>query len=1194
VGISSVSISAYDATGAAVGSTTSASDGTYTLSIASSATDAVRVEFTTPSGYQSSFQGGSSGTSIQFVDIPATNVNFGIHQPGNYCANNNADPLVASVCMRPGSTTGLASGLRTLASTRWSNRTALNDMFTHAQTGTTWGIAQDPGTGLVWTSAVLRRHAGLGPKGLGGLYATPTSGGSVAASFDVGTLVDQGGNPILLSSDNTQYTDAARGLSNTSPLSLDVVGYEGIGQVGLGDIDFSPDGHLWVTNLYEKTVLRIKINGTPSSPTLGAVTEYAVPQNNATTCVTGGGVTTNVARPWALEFDKTSGNMLVGIVCSNDSNAVSRDSASGGGAVLSLNAGGAGTWTRLTSVAFDRQRVIESLCTNLNSFSTNNCKLAKWKAWSNDFAAILALNPPSGTELWYPQPILSDIEILEDGSIVVGIIDRFNMQMGTENRQPTDTAQNQALKTSWTSGDTQLLCKTGASTWVQEASTTGYNPSGTATTQKGGCVGVTTTGGKTYESQGWAFTRTIYEDPSNDIFIYDVPPKQQPSNNGGVEFFNDVVCNPTGADYLDGSRWNLQICPNAYVVPHYEISQGGLAVWPPTGTQELVSSAMDPDNDLFRGGLRWYSMETGDSRKGLVFNTGDNSANFSFRKSSSMGDVEMLCDQAPVQIGNRVWIDTNSNGVQDPGESPVAGVTLSLFNANNVLVGTAVTNASGEYYFSSNVTEAAAGDGDHRGGGLTAGSTFSIKLNNAANFASGGPLEGYELTSPTQSSSSSALDTSIDSNASTVSAVAQMSVPVLLSGQNDHTFDVGFVRPAVSVGDYVWWDADKDGIQDAGETGIPNVTLSITKADGSPVVDVNGQPVTTTTTDADGYYSFGKLPFGQYKVTVTPPAGYVATVANAGSDTGVDSSTGSAISRNMTVSGDRDPTLDFGFYPDDSTTGGAGSAGDGSAQSPGGGSTQNPAGVKVSVGDYVWFDSDRDGIQDRKEKPIAGVVLSITKADGSTVVDVNGKAVTTAKTDANGKYSFDNLPPGQYIVKVVPPAGFTATKAGKGSDRGRDSSTGSAMSRNMTTNGDRDPTLDFGFYRPRVSVGDVVWWDRNADGIQRSGERGIINAILTLRTPDGKQVTDVFGKVVTPKITKSDGKYRFENLPLGRYIVKITYPRGMRPTTANRSDKSLNSSSYVARSINLTRDRQHDATLDFGVLGTPEPLPATR
>jgi hypothetical protein len=398
----------------------------------------------------------------------------------------------------------------------------------------------------------------------------------------------------------------------------------------------------------------------------------------------------------------------------------------------------------------------------------------------------------------------------------------------------------------------------------------------------------------------------------------------------------------------------------------------------------------------------------------------------------------------------------------------------------------------------------------------------------------------------------------------------------------------------VSVGDYVWWDADKDGIQDAGETGIPNVTLSITKADGSPVVDVNGQPVTTTTTDADGYYSFGKLPFGQYKVTVTPPAGYVATVANAGSDTGVDSSTGSAISRNMTVSGDRDPTLDFGFYPDDSTTGGAGSAGDGSAQSPGGGSTQNPAGVKVSVGDYVWFDSDRDGIQDRKEKPIAGVVLSITKADGSTVVDVNGKAVTTAKTDANGKYSFDNLPPGQYIVKVVPPAGFTATKAGKGSDRGRDSSTGSAMSRNMTTNGDRDPTLDFGFYRPRVSVGDVVWWDRNADGIQRSGERGIINAILTLRTPDGKQVTDVFGKVVTPKITKSDGKYRFENLPLGRYIVKITYPRGMRPTTANRSDKSLNSSSYVARSINLTRDRQHDATLDFGVLGTPEPLPATR
>jgi hypothetical protein len=276
----------------------------------------------------------------------------------------------------------------------------------------------------------------------------------------------------------------------------------------------------------------------------------------------------------------------------------------------------------------------------------------------------------------------------------------------------------------------------------------------------------------------------------------------------------------------------------------------------------------------------------------------------------------------------------------------------------------------------------------------------------------------------------------------------------------------------------------------------------------------------------------------------------------------------------MTVSGDRDPTLDFGFYPDDSTP--------------------VVAVVRVSVGDYVWFDGDRDGIQDRKEKPISGVVLSITKADGSPVFDVDGRPVTTTKTDANGKYSFDNLPPGQYIVKVVPPAGFTATKAGKGRDRGRDSSTGSATSRNMTTNGDRDPTLDFGFYRPRVSVGNYVWRDRNGDGIQQFSDKGIPNAVLTLRTANGKPVTDIFGNRVAPLMTKADGKYLFTNLPPGRYTVTITYPRGLRPTTANREDRGKNSSSFVAKSVNLTRDGQADFTLDFGIVGTPRPLPHTR
>ena len=49
-----------------------------------------------------------------------------------------------------------------------------------------------------------------------------------------------------------------------------------------------------------------------------------------------------------------------------------------------------------------------------------------------------------------------------------------------------------------------------------------------------------------------------------------------------------------------------------------------------------------------------------------------------FLKVNGMSDIEALCDQAPIQIGNRVWIDSDFDGIQDPGETPVAGDGPSL------------------------------------------------------------------------------------------------------------------------------------------------------------------------------------------------------------------------------------------------------------------------------------------------------------------------------------------------------------------------------------------------------------------------------------------------------------------------------------------------------------------------------------
>ena len=109
----------------------------------------------------------------------------------------------------------------------------------------------------------------------------------------------------------------------------------------------------------------------------------------------------------------------------------------------------------------------------------------------------------------------------------------------------------------------------------------------------------------------------------------------------------------------------------------------------------------------------------------------------------------------------------------------------------------------------------------------------------------------------------------------------------------------------VSVGDFVWLDADHDGIQDAGEAGIPGVTLKLTGPGGAPIVDVDGMPVLPVKTDANGAYHFANLPAipagSSYTVTVDTAAsaaaltGLFPTLTGQGT-TATDSSTGFAAS----------------------------------------------------------------------------------------------------------------------------------------------------------------------------------------------------------------------------------------------------------------------------------------------------------
>jgi len=123
------------------------------------------------------------------------------------------------------------------------------------------------------------------------------------------------------------------------------------------------------------------------------------------------------------------------------------------------------------------------------------------------------------------------------------------------------------------------------------------------------------------------------------------------------------------------------------------------------------------------------------------------------------------------------------------------------------------------------------------------------------------------------------------------------------------SFDLPVLPEPASLGDFVWYDDNDNGIQDAGEVGVPNVTVQL--------MDCAGQVLASTVTNASGYYLFSNLTPGDYNVHFVPELGYVFSPQDQGSDDALDSDVNPV--NGMTVcttleSGENDMTWDAGLY----------------------------------------------------------------------------------------------------------------------------------------------------------------------------------------------------------------------------------------------------------------------------------------
>ncbi|MTB53824.1 SdrD B-like domain-containing protein, partial [Lewinella sp. W8] len=458
-------------------------------------------------------------------------------------------------------------------------------------------------------------------------------------------------------------------------------------------------------------------------------------------------------------------------------------------------------------------------------------------------------------------------------------------------------------------------------------------------------------------------------------------------------------------------------------------------------------------------------------------------------------------------LGDFVFLDRDADGQQDAGEPGIENVTVNLLLLGSP-VATTTTNGAGFYQFTD----------------LIPGLPYVVEFVSPAGFESSPANVGDDAT---------------DSDAD--ETTGQSPVVILASGENNPTIDAGFYETA-SLGDFVFEDVDGDGIQDAGEPGVPNVTVNLK--------DENGNVIASTTTAGDGSYSFDNLVPGDYSVQFILPGGFEYTDLNEGGDEALDSDADPAMNgmtETVTLeSGENNDDLDAGLY--------------------------RPA----SLGDFVFEDTDGDGIQDAGEPGVPNVTVNLK--------DENGNVIASTTTAGDGSYSFDNLEPGTYSVQFVLPGGYEYTDLNEGGDEALDSDADPAMNGMTETvtleSGDNNDDLDAGLYRP-ASLGDFVWQDTDGDGVQDAGEPGIENVTVNLLDADGNQVATT--------TTDGNGFYEFTNLAPDTYRVEFVTPAGLTPSPADQGGDDATDSDALAGGVTapiVLESGENDPTIDAGFYQT--------
>lgn len=432
-------------------------------------------------------------------------------------------------------------------------------------------------------------------------------------------------------------------------------------------------------------------------------------------------------------------------------------------------------------------------------------------------------------------------------------------------------------------------------------------------------------------------------------------------------------------------------------------------------------------------------------------------------------------------ISGNIYLDENRDKTKNGDDVNLSGVTVTLVDGSGNVVATTTTDASGNYNFP----------------GLTDG-TYTVKVDTT------GKLAGLEQTEDPSGAKNS------------------QSTPITFTRNDPDVTNVNFgYVPDYSIAGNVYRDSNRSESKDATETVFQGVTVNL--------VDASGNVVATTTTDADGNYSFSKLPAGDYTVKVVKDGAIKDMDQTEDPDGTKDNASGkiSIGADNPTQTG-----VNFGYNPNNTIKG------------------------------SVYRDDNRSSSRDGSEEGYQGQTVRL--------LDKDGNVVATTTTAADGSYSFEHLPDGTYSVKVVKDGALTDTEQTEDPDGTKDNA-----SEPITL----DPTqsvkegVNFG-YVPDYSLSGTIYRDGNRSASHDSNENPYAGVTVNL--------LDSAGNVVATTTTDANGEYSFSKLPAGDYRVKVDTTGTLKGLDQTEDPDGVADSTSGTISLNNTNRTQ--SGVNFGYI----------